>query len=76
MAQWWAVQDGLSDVLALVRNLFAQTPNDLEAGVAVWAELDKAHGWGIKPGATAAQVYNPGQGKVGAAKWLVTASFS
>jgi hypothetical protein len=63
MGWWWAVQDGLPDVLALVRDLFAQTPNDLDAAVAAWAELDKAHGWGIKPGATAAQVYNPGQGK-------------
>ena len=63
MGWWWAIQDGLPEVLALVRDLFAKTPNDLDAAIAAWAELDKAHGWGIKPGTTAAQVYNPGQGK-------------
>ncbi len=63
MAWWWAVQDALPEVLALVRDLFAQTPNDLDAATVAWAKLDKAHGWGIKPATTAAQVYNPGQGK-------------
>jgi hypothetical protein len=63
MAQWWAVQGALPRVLTLLRDLFARTPNDLEAASAAWAELDKAHGWGIKAGTTAAQIYNPSQGK-------------
>lgn len=63
MTCWWTVQDTLPEVLALLRDLFAQTPNDVEAAVAAWKKLDKARGWGIKPDRTAAQVYNPGQGK-------------
>jgi len=63
MIRWWAIQEALPEVLALLRDLFAQTPNDLAAAIAAWKELDKAHGWGIKAGATAAQIYNPSQGK-------------
>ena len=63
MTQWWAVQGALPEVLGLLRDLFAQTPNDLAAATAAWKELDKAHGWKIKAGTTAAQVYNPSQGK-------------
>jgi hypothetical protein len=63
MSQWWAIQESLSQVLVLLRDLFAQTPNDLEAAVATWKKLDKAHGWGIKAKTTAAQIYNPSQGK-------------
>ncbi|MDY6877142.1 MAG: hypothetical protein SWK90_13200 [Chloroflexota bacterium] len=63
MTHWWAVQEALPDVLVLLRDLFAQTPNDLPAAVAAWKKLDKAHGWGINAGTTAAQIYNPSQGK-------------
>jgi hypothetical protein len=63
MTQWWAVQEALPEVLALLRDHFAQTPNDLGAAVAAWKELDKSHGWGVKAGTTAAQIYNPSQGK-------------
>ena len=63
MIQWWAIQEVLPEVLALLRDLFAQTPNDLAAAVAAWKTLDKAHGWKIKAETTAAQVYNPSQGK-------------
>ena len=63
MTQWWTIQGALPEVLVLLRDLFAQTPNDWDAAVATWKELDKAHGWGIKPQTTAAQIYNPSQGK-------------
>ena len=63
MTQWWAIQDALPEVLALLRDLFAQTPNDLATTVAVWKELDKVRGWGIKAESTTAQIYNPSQGK-------------
>jgi len=63
MTQWWAVQEALPRVLTLLRDLFAQTPNDLEAAVATWKTLDKEYGWGIRAGTTAQQVYNPSQGK-------------
>ncbi|MCP4543516.1 MAG: hypothetical protein GY832_40910 [Chloroflexi bacterium] len=63
MTQWWAIQGVLPEVLVMLRDLFAQTPNDWSAAIATWKELDKAHGWGIKPQTTAAQIYNPSQGK-------------
>jgi hypothetical protein len=63
MTQWWAIQGALPEVLALLRDLFAQTPNDLASAVAAWKELDKTHGWKINAGTTAGQIYNPSQGK-------------
>jgi hypothetical protein len=63
MTQWWTIQEALPDVLVLLIALFAQTPNDLAGAADAWKALDEAHGWGIKPGTTASQVYNPSQGK-------------
>lgn len=63
VTQWWAVQEALPKVLALLRDLYASTPNDLDAAMAAWKALDKAHGWGIKAQTTAGQIYNPSQGK-------------
>ncbi len=61
--QWWQVQPALAEVAALVRNLYAQTPNDIEAAEAAWKALDKAKGWGIKVQSGVGQIYNPSQGK-------------
>lgn len=61
--QWWQVQGGLPEVLALIRDLFASTPNDLEAALQAWQTLAKSHGWDISPELTAQQLYNPSQGK-------------
>ena len=63
MRQWWQIQEALPQVLMLLREMFAQTPNDLAGAIAAWKVLDKEHGWGIKPGTTASQLYNPAQGK-------------
>ncbi len=63
MTQWWQVQAALPEVIVLLRDLFAQTPNDVAAAKSAWKELDKARGWGIKAEATAGQIYNPSQGK-------------
>jgi hypothetical protein len=63
MTQWWAIQEALPEVLALLRDLFAQTPNDVVAAVESWKVLDKARGWQIRAQTTAQQIYNPSQGK-------------
>jgi len=63
MSQWWAIQESLPEVLMLLRDLFAQTPNDLGAAMAAWKKLDRAHGWGIATERSALQIYNPSQGK-------------
>lgn len=61
--QWWQVRDAFPQIMGLLRDLFAQPPNDLDAAAAAWKALDKEMGWGIKPNATAAQLLNPSQGK-------------
>lgn len=63
MQQWWQIQDALPKVLMLLRDMFAQTPNDVAGALAAWKALDKEYGWGIKSGTTASQLYNPAQGK-------------
>lgn len=63
MTQWWTVQDALPEVVGLLRDLFSSTPNDLPAAVAAWKDLNRARGWGIGIEVTAAQIYNPSQGK-------------
>ena len=63
MTQWWTIQPALPEVLALVCDLFAQTPNDLTAAMAAWRRLDKQKNWKIKQATTAQQIFNPSQGK-------------
>jgi hypothetical protein len=63
MKRWWAVQEALPDVLALLLGLFGQTPNDLHGATITWKRLNQAQGWGMGPEVTAAQIYNPSQGK-------------
>jgi len=63
MTQWWSVQDALPLVIELVCDLFAHTPNDVQAAVQRWKTLDKTYGWQIRATTTAAQIYNPSQGK-------------
>lgn len=63
MIQWWAVQEALPEVLALLRNLFVRTPNDLAAAMDAWKALDRARGWKIRAESSAQQIYNPSQGK-------------
>jgi hypothetical protein len=63
MTQWWSIQEALPEVLALLRDLFAQTPNDLSAAKTAWRGLVKTCGWSIGPETTAAQLYNPSMGK-------------
>lgn len=62
-AQWWQIQEGLPDVLAILFSLYSTLPNDTDAAVAAWKQLDKAHGWGIGATTTSLQIYNPAQGK-------------
>jgi len=63
MAQWWTIQPALTQVLTLLRDLFAHTPNDFDGAIETWKKLDKDRGWKIKPVTTAQQTFNPSQGK-------------
>ena len=63
MIQWWTVQDGLPDVIALLRDLFVETPNRVDLAQAAWKDLDNRYGWGISATTSASQLFNPSQGK-------------
>lgn len=63
MTQWWAIREALPEVLKLLRDLFSQTPNDLDAAIEAWRTLNKEHSWGIDYKTSALQIYNPAQGK-------------
>ncbi len=59
----WDMVNGNPDVLRLLFDLFSSTPNDVDAAIEAWKQLDKANGWGIRAEATAQQLYNPDSGK-------------
>ena len=61
--QWWQIQEALPEVLRLVLQLFAKTPNDPDAAQTAWKALDTARGWGISATTTAGQIFNPAMGK-------------
>jgi DNA-dependent RNA polymerase auxiliary subunit epsilon len=62
MLDWYTVSAD-PEVLAILLDLFASTPNPVEAIAERWRQLDKVRGWGIKPYSTAQQLYNPDSGK-------------
>lgn len=62
MVDWHQIT-GDADVMHLLFELFASTPNNVEAAVEGWKQLDKANGWGINAESTAQQLYNPDSGK-------------
>ena len=63
LLDWWAVRAAQPEVFSILFALFSQTPNDIDAAVNAWKQLDKTYGWGIKPFTTCQQLYNPEQGK-------------
>lgn len=60
---WWRLGQHQPDALLLLFDLYAAIPNDYAGAIEAWKQLDKEHGWGIKPEATRLQIYNPDQGK-------------
>ena len=63
MIQWWNAQTALPDLLRLIFQMTATTPNDLTEAEAGWQKLAKTKGLESKPQASASQIFNPGQGK-------------
>ena len=61
--QWWRVQEALPQVLGILRDLFAVTPNDTAVAQADWKMLDKEQSWGISATTTSGQIFNPAMGK-------------
>ncbi len=63
LLNWWATRDAQPEIFSILFALFGQMPNDLDAAIDAWKQLDKTYGWGIKPFTTCQQLYNPDQGK-------------
>ncbi len=63
VAEWWRGQDAFPELLKIVLQMTAQTPNDLDGAEEAWAKLCKDNGWKKPKDATAIQLFNPSQGK-------------
>ncbi|MBI5292807.1 MAG: hypothetical protein HY872_13110 [Chloroflexi bacterium] len=63
VAEWWRGQEAFPELLKIVLQMTAQTPNDLDGAEKAWAKLSKANGWEKPKDATAIQLFNPSQGK-------------
>lgn len=60
---WWQLGNDQIAALTIMFDLYAHTPNGIDAAIQAWKTLDKARGWNISPLATCLQLYNPDQGK-------------
>ncbi|MCL5995412.1 MAG: hypothetical protein M1546_05070 [Chloroflexi bacterium] len=63
LAEWWRGQGVFPDLLKILLQMTARTPNDLEEAERVWLKACKDHGLGKPKDATASQLLNPAQGK-------------
>lgn len=63
VAQWWEARHAFPDLLRIILQLFARSPNDLQEAEGAWAAACKVCGLSKPREATAAQVFNPAQGK-------------
>ena len=66
LSNWFTCRDAFPQLLALILDLFAATPNDVERALDGWRELKKEHDLGIsrsKDQATLVQIVNPSMGK-------------
>jgi len=59
---WWTVRESQPEVMFLLLNLYAATPNKIEPAVAEWKQLSRVKGWKVEPLTTGQQLYNPDQG--------------
>lgn len=63
MAEWWRSKDAFPELLTILLQMTAQTPNDLDGAEKTWTKVCKTHGWDKPKDATAIQLSNPAQGK-------------
>lgn len=62
MTDWYTVRD-TPEVLAIIFDLYANLPNDVDGAIDRWKALNKEMGWKIKREATKQSLYNPDSGK-------------
>jgi hypothetical protein len=63
IAEWWQSKETFAELLTVLLQMTAQTPNDIDSAEKAWAKVCKAHGWDKPKDATASQLLNPAQGK-------------
>ena len=63
MAEWWQGKKAFPELLSVLLQMTAQTPNDLDGAEKAWARVCKTHGWDKPKDVTASQLLNPAQGK-------------
>ena len=63
MVQWWKSQQALPDLLRLLWQMTATSPNDVAGAQTAWRQLADGNDLPGKAGATASQIFNPSQGK-------------
>jgi hypothetical protein len=63
LQNWFACRDCFPDLLRVVLNLFATTPNDLDGAYRAWKALKKEHDLKAKNDVTPVQILNPSMGK-------------
>lgn len=63
LAEWWRGKEAFPELLTVLLQMTAQTPNDIEGAEEAWKKVCKVHGWDKAKDATASQLLNPAQGK-------------
>jgi len=63
IAEWWRGKEAFAELLAILLQMTAQTPNDVEGAEKAWAKVCKTRNWDKPKDATANQLLNPTQGK-------------
>lgn len=63
LVQWWQVGSRLPELLAIIFDMTAETPNNLNKAEDAWKKLAKTAKLSGNAQATAGQLYNPAQGK-------------
>ena len=63
LAEWRQGQDAFPDLLRVVLQMTAQTPNDLEGAEKAWKDICRARGFENPKTPKALQLLNPAQGK-------------
>ena len=63
VSQWWEGRRRFADLLRVLLAMLATTPNDVDGAEAAWVRTCKEAGLDVPKKATAAQIFNPAQGK-------------
>lgn len=63
MAEWWRGRGVFPELLQVLLQMTAQSPNNVDGAEKAWLNVCKSQGWDKPKEATATQLLNPAQGK-------------